>query len=515
MLFSRLPLPLKKIDEMKKFLLLAFTPFLFTGATAQCPTNLFFSEYIEGGSFNKALEIYNPLPTTVNLGDYVVELYTNGSPTASIQFFLAGSLAPGQTYVICHSSANATIQGIKDTVSGVTNFNGNDAVLLKHEFTFDTLDIIGVVGVDPGVSWIVGTGSTLNKTLVRNSNVGIGTTNWALSATQWSVFAQDYTDSLGTHYCNAPQDKYTFENFTICDNQSILIQGTHTETTAGIYYDTLTAFSGCDSIIVTELFVNPTFYALKDTSTCPGGSLFLAGANQTVAGVYTENYLTSLGCDSIIDYNFTFYTEPFVQVNQSICQGDSAFLEGGWQLLGGVYNDTYTSVITGCDSLVETTLSITNVNVSVTQSGFDLTAAATGVTYQWLDCNNSFTQVPGATNQAYTGTYNSDFAVKITNMGCVDTSTCFTISGIGFDELAMSTNILLYPNPASNLLNIFAPDFTNGTLEIFSIDGQLVYSEPTSSEQLFIIDLSKFENGIYTVRLFGNDKIESLRFIKN
>ena len=507
-------LTFEKNIDMKKILLLTFLSIQIIGAKAQCPTNLFFSEYIEGGGFNKAVEIYNPLPITIDLNDYVVELFTNGSPTASIQFFLGGSIAPGQTYVICHPTANATILGIKDTVSGVMNFNGDDAVILKHEFTFDTLDKIGVVGVDPGTEWIVGTGSTLNKTLVRNSAVGIGTTNWALSSTQWSVFPQDYTDSLGTHYCNAPQDKYTFENFTICDNESILIQGMHIETTAGIYYDTLNAASGCDSIIVTELFVNATYYALKDTSTCPGGSLFLAGANQTVAGIYTESYLTSLGCDSIIDYNFTFYTEPFVQVNETICQGDSLFLEGGWQLLGGIYNDTYTSVLNGCDSIVETTLTITNVNVNVTQTGFDLMAAATGVTYQWLDCNNAFMPVSGANNQTYNGTYNSDFAVKITNMGCVDTSSCFTISGIGFDEYNLS-NISLYPNPAENAITIDFGDVVNVNLEIYSLDGKLIFSAQNISSSLYAVDVRDFESGIYWVKIISGKEIDAIKFVRN
>ncbi|MBK7129218.1 MAG: lamin tail domain-containing protein [Crocinitomicaceae bacterium] len=120
-----------------------------------CPANLFFSEYIEGSSFNKVIEIYNPLPYTVDLNDYVLELYTNGSSTPSAQFFMGDTIAPNQKYIICHPTADAPVLSIADTTSGVLNFNGDDAFILKHEFTFDTLDIIGVVGVDPGTSCIV------------------------------------------------------------------------------------------------------------------------------------------------------------------------------------------------------------------------------------------------------------------------------------------------------------------------------------------------------------------------
>ena len=131
----------------KIYFIFAISFFISVNGISQgCPTNLFFSEYIEGSSFNKVVEIYNPLPYTVDLNDYVLELYTNGSPTASATFFMGGSIAPGQTYVVCHPSSNAAILAIKDTVSGVINFNGDDAFVLKHEFTFDTLDIIGIVG---------------------------------------------------------------------------------------------------------------------------------------------------------------------------------------------------------------------------------------------------------------------------------------------------------------------------------------------------------------------------------
>jgi len=486
------------------------------GFSQGCPTNLFFSEYIEGSSNNKVLEIYNPLPYTVDLNDYVIERYTNGSTTASASFFLGGSIASGQTYVICNGSSNLAILAIKDTVSGVLNFNGDDAMILKHEFTFDTLDIIGKIGNDPGSFWPIGGGGTTeNQTLVRNSNVGIGTTNWIIGATQWNDFPLDNIDSLGTHYCTAPSNSYYFQNFTICSNDSLFIQMTHYESLAGIYYDTLTSFTGCDSVIVTELFLNQAYFTQKDTSSCPGSSLFLGGANQNIPGLYYNIYSTVLGCDSIIEYNFNFYEIDLVPLTATICAGDSLFLENGWQYLDGVYTDIYTSILTGCDSLVETTLTINNVDVSITVGNFDLTANATGVTYQWATCDGVYTELPGETNMIFSPIGNGNYSVEITDAGCVDTSNCILLAFESIDESTnFNFNFTLYPNPASSKTTLDLGEVKSATLELLTIDGKLIQTISIAEKQCVELDLMDFQSGIYLISVTSENEKSVLRFVK-
>ena len=165
-------------------------------------SDLFFSEYIEGGSNNKALEIYNPTNATIDLSDYTVYRANNGSTTPGGTLTLNGMLASGDVYVIGNPSSSgvaAKIVAESDTLSSITYFNGDDALWLMNDVTGDTLDIIGVVGVDPGSSWTVGTGETKDYTLVRKSTVDAGTTDWALSATQWDVHPKDTTMFIGAH----------------------------------------------------------------------------------------------------------------------------------------------------------------------------------------------------------------------------------------------------------------------------------------------------------------------------
>ena len=171
-------------------------------ASSGCGTNLFFSEYIEGSSSNKALEIYNPTGATVDLTDYVIYRYNNGSPTASDSLFPQGTLADGDVFIIANPSANATILAEADTTHTMTFYNGDDAIAIIDTVLGDTLDIIGIIGVDPGSGWTVGSGATNNSTLVRQASIYDGTTNWTTSVGQWDVFPIDMVDSLGAHYIN-------------------------------------------------------------------------------------------------------------------------------------------------------------------------------------------------------------------------------------------------------------------------------------------------------------------------
>ncbi len=168
-------------------------------------SDLFFSEYIEGSSNNKAVEIFNGTGAPVNLSQYTIKLAANGGAW-STSLISTRTLAHNETFVIANVTANATILAQADTTSTITYFNGNDAVgLFKNGFLIDT---IGLQGTDPGVAgWdVAGTiGAMLNHTIVRKPTVISPTTDWAASAgtnadnSQWIVYPIDTFTDLGTH----------------------------------------------------------------------------------------------------------------------------------------------------------------------------------------------------------------------------------------------------------------------------------------------------------------------------
>jgi hypothetical protein len=164
-------------------------------------TELFFSEYIEGTSNNKALEIYNGTGGPVNLatGGYNVQMFFNGNPAAGLTINLTGTVADEDVYVVAQSSANATILAQADQTNGSGWYNGDDAVVLRKGTTI--IDAIGQIGFDPGTEWGAGLTSTADNTLRRKSSITTGDTDGSNAfdpATEWDGFATDTFGGLGS-----------------------------------------------------------------------------------------------------------------------------------------------------------------------------------------------------------------------------------------------------------------------------------------------------------------------------
>jgi uncharacterized protein len=169
-------------------------------ASAAAPTELFFSEYIEGSSNNKALEIYNGTGSAVDLaaGGYDVQMYFNGSATSSLTISLTGTVAAGDVFVLAQASASAAILAQADQTNGSGWFNGDDAIVLRKNTAF--VDVIGQIGVDPGTEWGSGLTSTADNTLRRKAAVIAGDAKGSDAfdpSIEWDGFATDSFDFLG------------------------------------------------------------------------------------------------------------------------------------------------------------------------------------------------------------------------------------------------------------------------------------------------------------------------------
>ncbi|MGH2529722.1 MAG: lamin tail domain-containing protein [Actinomycetota bacterium] len=171
-------------------------------AARATPTELFFSEYIEGTSNNKALEIFNGTGTAVDLmaEGYGVLMFFNGSSAAGLTINLNGTVASGDVFVLAQSSASVPILAQADQTNGAGWFNGDDAVALLKGTTI--IDVIGQIGFDPGAEWGTVLTSTADNTLRRKPTIEAGDTNGADAfepAVEWNGFATDTFAGLGSH----------------------------------------------------------------------------------------------------------------------------------------------------------------------------------------------------------------------------------------------------------------------------------------------------------------------------
>lgn len=173
-------------------------------------TDLFFSEYVEGSSNNKYLEIYNGTGKSIDLSDYKIELYVNGQTTVKSSEILTGILENEQVIVLKH--AKATIYDGIAITSNTINYNGNDAIALIKISTETFVDIFGRIGENPEKAWTTTPPlepyfTTLNSTLVRKPSVSGGVKanpkkGFPTLKTEWIMYPVDTADYLGSHTMN-------------------------------------------------------------------------------------------------------------------------------------------------------------------------------------------------------------------------------------------------------------------------------------------------------------------------
>jgi predicted extracellular nuclease len=161
----------------------------------------FISEYIEGSSNNKAIELYNPSGSELSLDGYELAFYFNGSSSEGVVIDLTGYIiAASQTFVIAHGSAVFANQPYVNLTNSQGWFNGDDAVVLRKGDQI--IDRIGQIGVDPGSEWNDGVASTQNNTLRRVAGTQQGDSNAYepfYPSQQWEEHPQDTDDNLGVY----------------------------------------------------------------------------------------------------------------------------------------------------------------------------------------------------------------------------------------------------------------------------------------------------------------------------
>lgn len=180
-----------------------------TLAGSTTSNEIFFSEYIEGSSFNKALEIANFTGSDItNLSAYELRISTNGSASwnSTYNFPNNASINDGDVYVIANGSL-AVCTGVVDNQNNtITGFNGNDTVGLFKDGTL--IDILGTLG----------NGDTYasNTTLVRKPEIAGGSSIFDIS--QWNAFASNTCDNLGSHNQTLSIDNNTLAELRIFPN---------------------------------------------------------------------------------------------------------------------------------------------------------------------------------------------------------------------------------------------------------------------------------------------------------
>lgn len=301
-------------------------------------------------------------------------------------------------------------------------------------------------------------------------------------------------------------------NPSVCRVSYTSPSGKYVYGTSGTYLDTLTSVHGCDSVIEMNLTINP-LTSVEPVTSCSDWASPSGKFVYTQSGTYYDTLSTvDMTCDSVVQIDFK-KIEPSsatITIPAAINRYHSPSGRYTWTT-NGTYNDTIPNQA-GCDSVMTFNLTVQSISLDVTKNDDVLTAVATGVNYQWLDCNDNFSEVNGETSQSFTVTKKGLYAVQLSNQYNADTSACVEMN-LSLDQIN-AFGIQLYPNPNTGnfylSLGDVAVKVTN--IQIVDANGNVVYETSKISKEVEI-QMTNHASGIYFLRVLAEDFTYNTRVV--
>ncbi len=352
-------------------------------------------------------------------------------------------------------------------------------------------------------------------------------------------------DSILTITLNTNPVYLTSSTIDACDGDTYAWRG-GSYTTSGVYYDSLTTvLTSCDSVFELILNIKPTYKTYLGDGMCSNDSVLWRGSYYT-EGTWYDSLSTSYGCDSI--FVLVVETEQAYEFDSTItvCNNETVSWRGGSYTTSGVYYDSLTSGISGCDSVYQLTVIIqpeltSSSNITICQGeSYTLGAQTLSTTGSFVEvfqsvggCDStvslglevqnvvetfdtvSFTPgvgvlVHGVLKDAV-GTYTETF-VQSTGVSCDSISNVTLEINIATDiETVSDIQLLIYPNPSTGMFTISSNVSVLGSrYEIFDELGKIV-KRGNITEGLQKIDMSVYENGVYYVKLVYTNGVSEIK----
>ncbi len=311
----------------------------------------------------------------------------------------------------------------------------------------------------------------------------------SMSVTDVQCFGD--TNGIATANVNGSSPPFTYQWST----NPIQYSSTASNLIAGNYSVTITDANSCSTISFATI-LGPSS-ALSSSAgnpqtTCEGTGVLIGGSPSASGGTIPYTYLWS----------------PASGLNSS---GNAN------PIANPVSSTTYTLEVTdanGCTSSDASLLTVLPAPIPFFAMSNDTFFASCCGLYQWYLDGNPIT---GATNSSYMPTIAGDYTLSVTyTNGCIRHSSVFSFNPVSVNNIYSTENIIVFPNPVLNNLNILLPEQCNqAEFKIIDILGNIVI-EGTLMKGSNLIDAESLSTGLYTVSIkISNEKpIEKMRIIK-
>jgi len=228
----------------------------------------------------------------------------------------------------------------------------------------------------------------------------------------------------------------------------------------------------------------------------------------TASGSYMDTITNVFGCDSIMTINLTLANNPsFANLTIDTCGAYT--VPSGKKTFNTTTSQTYLDTIPNsqnCDSIIAINLTVTVISTGVNTSGNNrLTATEAGARYQWLDCNNGFAILPNDTLRFLDPAVSGSYAAQIIKNGCIDTTACVAVVGVGLEEATFKANFYISNNPAKDNFRLYNNNKMPVTTTIVSLNGTIVKAPQYSNAAIINFDVTQLSTGIYILNVLGED----------
>ncbi|PCJ66667.1 MAG: hypothetical protein COA58_04200 [Bacteroidetes bacterium] len=340
--------------------------------------------------------------------------------------------------------------------------------------------------------------------------------NWGLTYSQSGTYFKSFTSSLGCDSIvqlnlDILPESYSSLNLLTCDSVQNVSMTKWLKPGDNIF-DTISNVAGCDSIIT----VGVTSSASTSVITAAECLSFVSpsGKEITSSGTFLDTVVNYALCDSIITIHLTIHNPSSSSFDLVGC--DSIILPTSGNLVksSGTYYDTLVNS-QSCDSFITMNVTINVVNSTVEVADYWLKAESPTGTYQWLYCDKAFRPVQGETSAKFDYDSSGSYSVEVSDNGCVDTSNCYNLTGLGVNNAFFSRQLILMPNPSKGHLTIKTESqLMNGPITIYDAKGQKVFEDMIQNRASYTLK-ENWNPGIYLIDLRSDDNRYIGRMIIN
>lgn len=484
------------------------------------------------GTFNDLLAltpIYTPGPQDITAGTVTLTLSANGILPcfpATDDMVLSIVPAPTANSGIDDATCEGTVYDFSSSISGPTTSNSTALLWATNgDGSFNTNTSLTPI-YTPGSQDVQNGNVILTMQVDGNAPCGSVTDNMLLTI---------------------HPTPNTLQTETVCD--SFIWNGNgNLYTNSGIHTELLNTQEGCDSTATLDLTVNYSSVATDFQAACDSFTWIDGNTYSQSNSTSTYTMLNSIGCDSLITLDLTINYTDSVQDNIIACDSlvwvdnqtyfssDSGMVEvftnqegcdsasilnltmkysstslttdtgcvnyqwpfnGNWYDETGSYQDTISNQV-GCDSIITLELVVKEVDTALLELPGSFAATASSATFQWLDCDNGFIPI-NVSDSLFTPSESGNYAVAITQDNCTDTTRCFEITGVGLDEVLVQAEMLVYPNPANELVNIKFSDHKSKDVFLINALGKIILRKTDVTTSSFL-DTKNLIPGIYFIR---------------